>query len=461
MRHALAEQRNRQGDKRIQPAEKGKRAVLPGGNAERRLREACAGAVGHNAAEHGAGVLQGAAQVLRLQAVRLVQRAEEPSRHDDGHILLPCSDDDAPRREHRGDHQPAIAVDVRHNPPEHGFRHAGALVDAGKAQRQQHERDGAHHAHEAAAVQQRVHRLHAGVGRKAVHHCAQKLTRRHTLHKHGGQKAQRCRTHEAGQGRDPEDHHEQHEQRRQQEQRVDHKVFGQRVERQADLRLVHRAVLCVDCAQNAVNHQADEVSGRRRHHHVAHMVKQPSARDGGGQVCRVGKRGHFIPEVCAGHNRAHRDGGWDTDGGTHAEQRNAHRADGGERAADRQGNERAEQKRRHQEKGGRDDLQAVVHHRGNHAARHPRGNENADGENDEQGRHGGRDGVCDALEHLVPGVAVHGAHKGCQHGRQQQRHVRAGAEPHRERDDEREQGEKNEKRNGKPDRLRLPFLCFH
>ena len=56
------------------------------------------------------------------------------------------------------------------------------------------------------------------------------------------------------------------------------------------------------------------------------------------------------------------------------------------------------------------------------------GDENADGQNDEQGRHGGRDGVCECPRASRCQVKpVRRPHQGRQPGRQQQRHV--GLEP--------------------------------
>ena len=169
VRHTLPKCSNQDGHKRINPAKKGVRPILPGGDTENVQCESGPRAVGDNSAKHRPGILQSTAEILRLKAALPVERAKEPTGHDDGYVLLPGADQDAPRRQDGGDYQPAVAMDAADHPLQNGVRHAGTFKNPGKAQRNEHERHRFHHTQDPAAVDQCVHGIHTGGGGKAIH----------------------------------------------------------------------------------------------------------------------------------------------------------------------------------------------------------------------------------------------------------------------------------------------------
>ena len=196
---------------------------MPGGNPQRAFRKSGAGAVGDNAAEHRAGVLQRTAEIAGLQVPGLIFGAEQPAGHDNGHIWLAGTKQDGPGGEDCGNHQAFFRV----YPGKDFFRqcmgHAGALEDSRKAQGNEHQGDGLHHAQNAAPVQQGIRRRHAGGTGVAVHNDPQQGGDVMALYQPAAEKPQ-CRSRQQSrQSGHPKDYHQNHQHRRNQQQGVDGK----------------------------------------------------------------------------------------------------------------------------------------------------------------------------------------------------------------------------------------------
>ena len=186
----------------------------------------------------------------------------------------------------------------------------------------------------------------------------------------------------------------------------------------------------IKAARMQAGHQKGKGKSRKQHRrnggvaHVFNVLEQINAHGGRGDGGGIGERRHFVAEKGAGNHRPRRYRRRSAEGFAHAHKGHADGGAGGQAAADGHAHQRAQQKGRQIKILRRNQVEAVIHQRGNRAAHHQRRHQQTDEEKQIHRAHALLHRSGHAFGHRLPHHTAHAAVKQQQHNGKQNRQMR-------------------------------------
>ena len=385
----------------------------------------------HQRAADGPGVLAGARQHERAD-VGLLERVEEGAAgHDDRqHLAARAQVDDVSRRQHGRDQTDSGTGTLQHR-VEQDFKHAGAFQNTAEGHARAQQQNRRHDAEQAAAGQQRIKLLDAGLGNVAGGHHLGEIVEGHAF------------VHSDGHGTEQARHHDRQDREAliRQDDHQDGRDECHKIQTEMPFKATEDCVeafqrSCLFLREGETKHgihdpRRDERRDRRPEH-GQDMIEKRHFADGRSNVGRVGYRRHLVADVRAGNDGPHRHGRGIAERLPNAEQRHADGPHGPERSACGDGSHRAQHHGGQEEMFGRNQFQPPINDGGNGPRGEPRCDDHAYQRKD-------GDGDLDASERLkhpflqfFPTVARLQPHKtGQRHGADERQHGRPHADNER------------------------------